>query len=422
MSDGLPRLVGRARVPGDKSLAHRALLLAALADAPSRLAGVPRSRDVDATRAALEALGCRCHDAGEALVVEPPRAWKAGLTLNAVNSGTTARLLAGALVGRACAATIVGDASLSRRPMDRVVRPLRRLGARVAARGDGGCLPLAVAPAPLHAAAWRAEVASAQVKSAFLLAALGVDGEVEYREATATRDHLENLLPRFGVEVRCARGIVRLRGPQRPRAADLRIPGDASSAAVLVVGALLLPGSDVVVEDVVANPTRLGFARVLEAAGGELQVTPEEPDADRAEPTVSLRARGSALGPLRVTGEVVPSLVDELPLLVLAAAFARGESRFEGLGELRYKESDRLDAARGLLEALGVPHDVAGDDLTVHGGGPVRAGGIGSRGDHRLAMVSRLLALRVPGSPAERDPVVEVSWPGFHEALDRLQQ
>jgi 3-phosphoshikimate 1-carboxyvinyltransferase len=388
------RLAGSARVPGDKSTAHRALILAALARGSSRISGAPGSLDVACTRSCVEALGASVVEEAGAWVVKPPAAPVEGLELDAGNSGTTARLLAGALAGRSCPVTIIGDDSLSRRPMERVAAPLRALGAKVGTRE--GCLPLVVEAAALRAADWTSVVPSAQVKSAFLFAALGAEGESSYREAVPTRDHGERLLREFGAHLRRGEeGELRLTGRRPLEGCAVTVQGDPSSAAVFLTLATLLPGSELCVEDVDRSPTRRGFAQVLRDMGAPLV---EQDD--------------GAIG--------VRSLVDEVPLLALAAARARGESVFEGLGELRVKETDRLSALVGLLRDLGVPCELRGDDLAIQGGGPLRPLDLDVRGDHRLAMLAAVLALVVPGSTVRREPCVAVSWPSFYDDLEAL--
>jgi 3-phosphoshikimate 1-carboxyvinyltransferase len=419
MSASLPRLQGVVRVPGDKSIAHRALMLAAMASDESLLAGLPDGGDVASTRECLQRLGVALDTVGRGLRVVPPRrGFAQGQTLDASNSGTTARLLAGVLAGRCVPSRIVGDASLSRRPMTRVAEPLRRMGADVEL--SSGCLPMRIGKPRLRPSRWVATVPSAQVKSAFLLAALSVQGESVHVEPVPTRDHLERLLPLFGADVHVREGEVGVNGGQPLRGVGLRVPGDPSSAAFLVTAAVLLPGSDVVVEDVVLNPTRIGFVDALRRMGADVAAEPDG-GSGRPEPSGNLRARGDRpLGPLRVAAEEVPRLVDELPLLVLAAAFADAESVFEGIGELRVKESDRLEGLVELLGGLGVEHAVEGDTLRVHGGRPLRACATDARGDHRMAMLHAIASLLVPGLEAPRSAAVTVSWPSFHEQLAQL--
>ena len=416
----LPRLVGALRVPGDKSMSHRALILAGMAGSESTVSGLPDGLDVLSTRRCLERLGVVFDGTGRALRVRPPRDWTPGAMLDAGNSGTTARLLAGALVARRCTATITGDESLSRRPMERVAEPLRRLEASIEL--TEGRLPLRVGFASLAPARWEATLPSAQVKSAFLLAALGAGGESCYRETVPTRDHLERLMPLFGVPVRCDEdGTVRVRGGLRPRGARVAIPGDPSSAAVPITAAALLPGSEITVEGVMLNPLRLGFVEVLTRMGASISV-----DVDRSlagpETVGSITARGANdLQPVHVTADEVPGIIDELPLLVMAAAFTRGESRFDGLAELRVKESDRLDAIIDLLEALSVPHELEIDSLVLRGDPGVRLSRtLDARGDHRLALLHAVLALRAPGNSFEPEACVAVSWPGFYDRFGSL--
>ena len=406
-------------MPGDKSVAHRALILAGMAGSESSISNLPDGLDVLATRECLEALGVSFEGSARTLRVTPPRDWRPGATLDAGNSGTTARLLAGALAGKRCAATVTGDASLSARPMQRVADPLRRLGAQVDL--TDGRLPLRVRASALEAAQWDATVPSAQVKSAYLLAALGASGESWYAEALPTRDHLERLLPLFGVTVATDEGTVRVHGGVRPSGVRLTLPGDPSSAAVLLVAAALLPGSEVTVEGVMLNPLRLGFVDALARMGVTMSVHADILHAG-PEPVGSLTVRGAGeSGPVTLTASEVPRVIDEIPLLVLAAAFARGESRFEGLSELRLKETDRLAALGDMLAGLGVPHEIEGDTLTLRGEPELAPHVIDSRGDHRLAMLGAVLALR-QGREPERDPCVAVSWPQFYDRLAGLRR
>lgn len=412
------RLLGATRVPGDKSIAHRALLLAGMAGSESTLAGLPDGLDVLATRRCLEKLGVAFEGGARIVRVKPPLEWRPGHELDAGNSGTTARLLAGALVARRCAATLVGDESLSRRPMERVAAPLRALGAAI--ETSEGRLPLHVRSAVLRGCRWDSAVASAQVKSAFLLAALGADGESAFREAIPTRDHLERMLPSFGVTCRHAEEGWFVIRSGRPSGARVSIPGDPSSAATLLIAAALLPGSDLVIEGVSLNPLRLGFVEMLRRLGVEVAMAGER-EGESPEPTGMLSVRAPAeLQPFDVAAHEVPGVIDELPMLMLASAFAHGESRFDGIGELRLKESDRLAAMMRIFAGLGVPQELEGSCLRVHGGGELRPCEVDAGGDHRLAMVHEILALRLPGQDSPADPCVAVSWPGFHEKLVML--
>lgn len=413
----MTRLVGATRVPGDKSIAHRALILAGMAGSDSTIAGLPEGLDVLSTRRCLEQVGVVFEGGVRVVRVKPPREWRPGHVLDAGNSGTTARLMAGALAARRCSAAVTGDASLLRRPMDRIASPLRALGAAV--ETTQGRLPLHVRGVGLQPGRFEATVPSAQVKSAFLLGALGAPGESSYFEPWATRDHLERMLPSFGVPLRSDAQGLHVSGG-RPRGARVSVPGDPSSAAALLVAAAMLPGSDVVVEGACLNPLRLGFVGVLRRMGAHVEATPEHVGGD--EPEGLLRVVAPAeLRAVSVTADETPSLIDELPLLMLAAAFARGASRFEGLAELRVKESDRLGAMTALFAALGVAHDLESDALSVEGARDATPCDVDALGDHRIAMIHEILALRVPNQPSPRDPSVHVSWPGFHEKLASLR-
>ena len=413
----MTRLLGATRVPGDKSIAHRALILAGMAGSDSTIAGLPEGLDVLSTRRCLEQVGVRFEGGVRVVRVKPPRDWRPGHVLDAGNSGTTARLLTGALAARRCSATVTGDASLVRRPMDRIASPLRALGAAI--ETTDGRLPLHLRGVGLHAGRFEATVPSAQVKSAFLLAALGAPGDSSYFEPWRTRDHLERMLPSFGVLLRSDAHGLHVSGG-RPSGARVSVPGDPSSAATLLIAAAMLPGSDVTVEGACLNPLRLGFAAVIERMGAIVEATPEHEGGDEPEGLLRVRAPDE-LHAVNVASDETPSLIDELPLLMLAAAFARGVSRFEGLAELRVKESDRLGAMTALFTALGVAHDLEADALSIEGVRDETPCEVDAQGDHRIAMVHEILALRVPGQPSPRDPCVSVSWPGFHEKLASLR-
>lgn len=426
-------LNGTLRVPGDKSLSHRVVLFAALAEGTSRITGVLDSADVRSTVSAVRALGA---------VVEQRGRDRTGLTLeihgwgtrgpvtparpiNCGNSGTTARLLLGVLAGWPVQATLIGDESLSNRPMGRVTTPLEMMGARFDT--SSGHLPLSIEGGRLRAIEYDSPVASAQVKTALLLAGLRAEGRTLVREPSPSRDHTERLLPAFGVAVgrdadSCAAWVD---GPAVPHGFDFAVPADPSSAAFVTVAALVNRGSHVLLPEVALNPTRVGFLRVLERMGAEVEVTVSLVAPDRAggdEPFGSLAVWGtSSLTSTTITPDEVPSLIDEVPILSLAATQATGTTRFEGVGELRVKESDRLSALAEGLTALGAQVTAGEDWLDVTGPTALRAAKLESLGDHRLAMtwiVAGLIAegpVVVGGSDA-----VGVSYPAFVEDLTGL--
>jgi 3-phosphoshikimate 1-carboxyvinyltransferase len=424
-------LRGLIHVPGDKSLSHRAVLFSAMAAGTTRVAGVLDSADVRSTISAVRALGAHVE-----LTKQPdgslagsirgwgdacPAAWTS--TIDCGNSGTTARLLMGVLAGCPVEITLTGDESLSRRPMRRVTDPLTRMGASFEA-AEGGTLPITVhGSASLVAIDYESPVASAQVKSAVLLAGLRAFGTTTVVEPALSRDHTERLLPAFGVPVGIDPGglSASVQGRATLGAADeIVVPRDPSSAAFLTVAGLLVEGSKVVLPGVSLNETRTGFLRVLERMGAHVEVVPwPEAGGERVGEIVAFHTPG--LRATTVSAQEVPSLVDEIPILALAAAAAQGETRFEGVGELRVKESDRLTAVVEGLRAQGADATADGDTLVVRGPARLSGAELDSLGDHRLAMtwaVAGLIAdgdTRISGFDA-----VEVSYPGFADDLASL--
>ena len=409
-------LRGRVAVPGDKSLSHRALILGALAGGETWIEGLAESEDVLRTAAAVRALGAGVSRVGEAIWTVRGAPWRTpDAPIDCGNSGTTARLLMGAVACRDLTATFTGDASLGARPMARVLDPLRAAGACVS---PGDTLPVTISGRPLRAIRHRSPVASAQVKSALLLAGLG-GGPVEVTEPLRSRDHMERMLAAFGCDVAVEGNTVRL-GPNRTlQGTDVVVPGDPSSAAFLLVAALLVQGSEVTVRGVLMNPLRTGLFETLQAMGADLGV------ANRAtlggEAMADVTARHGLLRGVEVPAERVPGMIDEYPLLAVAAAFASGRTVMHGLGELRVKESDRLAAIVEGLASCGVKAEVEGDSLSVEGG-PVAGGAtIATRGDHRIAMsfLTLGLAARAPVA-VDRPEMIATSFPGFASLMVSL--
>jgi 3-phosphoshikimate 1-carboxyvinyltransferase len=419
-------LQGRIRVPGDKSISHRAVLFAAMSDGGCYLAGTLDSADLRSTISAVEELGAAVsvvaeHQWGRDLHV---RGWgsvgpmQPHAPIDCGNSGTTARLLAGVVAGWPITATLVGDESLSGRPMKRIMEPLSLMGAQFVAE-DGDRLPLIVEGGDLRAISYDMPVASAQVKSAILLAGVRAEGRTVVREPAPSRDHTERLLPAFGVGVgRDAReGLSWVDGPATMLCTDIRVPGDPSSAAFLICAASIVPGSEVSVPDVSLNPTRTGFLEVLRRMGADVWSSADE--ASGAEPMGPIRARaGSPLSATRVEAHEVPALIDEVPILALVATQAEGTTRFEGIGELRVKESDRLAAVADGLTALGASVREGDDWLEVDGPTRLRGAHLNSLGDHRLAMAWAIAGLVAEGPVTiGRWDAIEVSYPRFEEDL-----
>jgi len=425
-------LRGCVRVPGDKSLSHRAVLLAAMAQGTSRPTGVLDSADVRSTIGAVRALGAGVRvlaesDGGLDLEIEGwgsagPQAPLAPIDCG--NSGTTSRLLMGVLAGWPIEVTLTGDASLSRRPMRRIMDPLTSMGAHFRS-AEGGLLPITVRGGALTALEYRSPVASAQVKSAVLLAGLRASGVTTLVEPALSRDHTERLLPAFGVPVSTAEQDggweASVSGPAAMRAYDVAVPGDPSSAAFLLAAALLVPGSDVTVAEICMNPTRVGFLRVLQRMGADIQVL--DAATIGAEPVASLRARYTGtLHATTVTPAEVPALVDEIPILALVATQAEGRTRFEGVGELRVKETDRLEAVAHGLGLLGATVCAGEDWLEVSGPAALVGARLSSLGDHRLAMSWAVAGLVASGETViEEFEAVHVSFPAFLELLAHLR-
>ena len=410
-------LRGELRVPGDKSISHRALLLGALADGVSRISGLSDGADVAATAAAVRALGAGVESSGDAVSVRGGGLREPRGAIDVGNSGTSIRLLAGIAAGCPFTTTLGGDASVNRRPMDRVAEPLRLMGAEVDGADGGRRAPLRIIGGRLRGIDWQPPVASAQVKGAVLLAGLFADGETVVREPVATRAHTEEMLAAFGADVRVAGDTVAVRA-SRPSPFDFAVPGDPSAAAFWLVGAALLPGSAVTVHDVYQGQARGGYLRVLQRMGADVTVTPT------GDQRVRVACRSGPLRGVTVAASEIPGLIDEIPVLAVAAAAADGPSRFEGAGELRHKESDRLRSVLAALAALGAPAEVDGDALVVHGGARLRAGRVDAAGDHRIAMASCIGALAAAGGEAVISGwrSVATSYPGFLDDLARCRE
>lgn len=423
-------LKGRIRVPGDKSISHRALILGALAVGRTRITGLLEGDDVLRTAAAVRALGARVERGGDGVwsvdgvgvggFNEPADVLDFG------NSGTGARLMLGALATSPLTAVFTGDASLRRRPMGRVAEPLQRMGARILAR-EGNRLPLtlvgAADPLPI---AYRLPVPSAQVKSAILLAGLNTPGETSVTEPLATRDHTERMLRHFGAIVSTVVGRdgtreITVKGERELKAADLTVPGDPSSAAFPAVAALLLPGSEIAIEGVGMNEFRTGLFTTLEEMGAEIELgSPRETGGEKV---ADLIVRASRLSGVEVPAARAPSMIDEYPVLAVAAAFASGRTVMRGLSELRVKESDRLAAIAEGLATCGVDVVIEGDTLVVEGlGGKPRGGAvIAARLDHRIAMAFLVLGLAAERPVAIDDgETIATSFPGFAALMNGL--
>jgi 3-phosphoshikimate 1-carboxyvinyltransferase len=419
-------LRGTVRVPGDKSISHRALMFSALAVGESRIEGLSDGEDVAATAAAIRAMGAR-------IARDDDGAWRvSGIGVGALlhpetaldmgNSGTSTRLLMGLVASHPIRATFVGDESLSRRPMNRVAEPLRRIGARIEA-SEGGRLPAIVEGLyPALPRSHRLNVPSAQVKSALLLAGLNTPGVTEVIEPVPTRDHSERMLKQFGAEIERDGEIIRIRGEAELKPQRITVPGDPSAAAFFAVAASIVPGSDVTIAEVGINPRRAGLFDALKAMGADL--TLENERTVSGEPVADVRVRHAPLSAIDLPPEAAADMIDEFPILFVAAAFAHGTTRTAGLAELRVKESDRLSVMAEGLAAIGARVEELEDGLVIHGtGGEPLPGGatIAARLDHRIAMSFAIAGLGTK-APVEIDDMspVATSFPAFSETLDTL--
>jgi 3-phosphoshikimate 1-carboxyvinyltransferase len=418
---GAHPLRGRLRVPGDKSVSHRALMFAALANGPSRVSHLATGEDVGATRAAIEALGVRVKDARDGVLTVRGGGVDAMREPDAVidcgNSGTTMRVLAGIVAGRPFLSVLTGDASLRHRPMARVAEPLRRMGATIDGRDDGRYAPLVVRGGRLTGVRHELPVASAQVKSALLLAGLQASGPTEVVSPALSRDHTERMLADFGAPITVDGLTVRVEAGE-PKPFDLVVPGDPSSAAFFVVAATITPGSEIVLEDLCLNPTRTAFVAVLQRMGADIEVVAQ---GERAgEPVGDLVVRSASLTATVIEGDEVPSLLDEVPALAIAAAFADGVTEVRDAAELVVKESNRIGTINQELAQLGVGCEARADGLTIRGGNP-RAGLLKSHGDHRVAMAGAIAANALDGESTVRGwQSVASSYPGFLDDLASL--
>ena len=416
-------LIGKVRVPGDKSISHRALILGALAVGPTRISGLLEGEDVLNTARAMRALGAKVertgdfawlvHGVGVAGFAQPQAPLDFG------NSGTGCRLVMGAVAGCPITAVFDGDASLRSRPMRRVLDPLELMGAKVASSGQGGRLPLTLEgardPLPIL---YRTPVASAQIKSAVLLAGLAAPGVTTVIETEASRDHTELMLKHFGANIVSAREgshgrRIALTGQGELHGAGVVVPADPSSAAFPIVAALIVEGSDLILSDVMTNPLRTGLFTTLREMGASIEES--EVRGDAGEPMAQLRVRASKLRGVEVPPERAPSMIDEYLVLAVAASFAEGTTIMRGLQELRVKESDRLEATADMLRVNGVRVEISGDDLVVEGRGHVPGGGlVATHMDHRIAMSALVMGLAAD-KPVKVDDTafIATSFPDF---------
>lgn len=420
---GAKGLQATLTVPGDKSISHRAIILGALADGVTEIPGCLRSQDCYETLEAARTLGVEV----EGWEDEPLRIYgkglhglrEAGEVLDCGNSGTTMRLLTGVLAGQPFLSLLTGDDSLRRRPMDRIILPLRQMGASIWGRARDTLPPLAVRGGSLRGITYESPVASAQVKSAILLAGLFAEGPTTIIEPTPSRDHTERMLEALGQSLQRREREVTVAPTGTLRAVRIPVPGDFSSAAFFIVAGLILPDSEVTLEEVGMNPTRMGLLEVVQAMGGDVEVLHGKESA--GEPRATVRVRSSHLRGVSIGGDLIPRLIDEIPILAVAAACAEGKTTIRDAGELRVKESDRIRAIASELNGMKIATEELQDGLMIHGGRELRGARCNSYGDHRMAMALTIAGLKASGETTVSDTAcIRTSFPGFIEKLQAL--
>jgi 3-phosphoshikimate 1-carboxyvinyltransferase len=418
-------LAGSLRPPADKSISHRAALIAAMGEGETEIEGYLESADTRSTLEAVQALGAEIKGVTPSGIEPTIRVQGVGLrsarstAIDVGNAGTLLRLLPGWLAGQPSGKwRLDGDDSIRGRPVDRIAAPLRQMGAQLSCREER-LPPLELEAAPLQGIEYELPIASAQVKSCLLFAALLAEGETWLREPSRSRDHTERMLAAAGADVAWLRGGIAVRPAKRLEPSELAVPADFSSAAFFLIAALLVPGSEVTLEGVGTNPTRTGLLTILERMGAEIEL---EPVGERGgEPIGTIRARASALQGTEVGGDEIPLAIDELPLLALAACFAEGATTIRDAAELRRKESDRVATTCAALESLGAAIEAREDGMRIEGGGGLRGGTISSHGDHRIAMLGAVAGLASrDGVAVEGMEAAAVSYPGFEADLAAL--
>ena len=415
-------LKGTIRVPGDKSISHRSIIFGSLAKGETKVYDILRGEDVLSTIQVFRDLGVSIQDDGDVIRIQgvgfqglqTPTA-----PLDMGNSGTSIRLISGVLAGQDFAVTMVGDDSLSKRPMDRVAIPLRQMGVEIAGQGERDCPPLHEKGThqlqPIH---YRLPVASAQVKSALIFAALQAEGESTIIEKEKTRDHTEDMIRQFGGEILMDGKIIRIKGGQEFQGQEVTVPGDISSAAFWLVAGLILPESAIKIENVGINQTRTGILDVIQEMGGDLTIE----DRDEKAVSASLTVKTSSLKGIRIDGELIPRLIDELPIIALLATQANGQTVIADAEELRVKETDRIQVVADSLNAMGANVVPTKDGMIITGPTPLHGADLETFGDHRIGMMAAIAALLVRDGNVmlDRAEAINTSYPSFFEDLETL--
>ncbi|MBE9536220.1 MAG: 3-phosphoshikimate 1-carboxyvinyltransferase [Proteobacteria bacterium] len=417
-----PSLRGETKVPGDKSISHRSLMFGAIANGETHIRGLLKGEDNMSTLKAFRAMGIEITEREGTVLVKGKGLHglsEPGDVLDAGNSGTTIRLMSGLLAGQSFYSVMTGDRYQRVRPMKRVIEPLTQMGARIYGRDGGRFAPLSIVGTQLKGIAYDSPVASAQVKSSIILAGLYADGLTSVTEPTLSRDHTERMLGHFGVKLDRQGMTVSIKGGQELSAGEIIVPGDISSAAFLIVAALIVKGSELKIKDVGVNPTRTGIVDVLKAMGGDITLENERVFA--GEPVADIVIRSSHLKGVEIGGDLIPRLIDEVPVLAVAAAMAEGKTKITGARELRVKESDRIKTVSAELSKFGTRIEELDDGMVIEGRESLSGCNINSYGDHRIAMAMAVAGLIADGETViDGSEAIDVSFPGFFEALKGL--
>ncbi|MDY0212969.1 MAG: 3-phosphoshikimate 1-carboxyvinyltransferase [Desulfuromonadaceae bacterium] len=416
-------LRGEITVPGDKSISHRSIMFASLAQGRSSIRGFLHGEDNLATLNAFRAMGVDIDVSSAASIKINGRGFfglrEPADILDCGNSGTTMRLLSGVMAGQKFFSVLSGDRYLRRRPMGRVIQPLTQMGAQIWGREQNRCAPFALQGSTLSGIEYHSPVASAQVKSALLLAGIGASGSTSVHEPHVSRDHTERMLRYMGIEVQVFSGGVGVEGGQQLQGRELEIPGDISSAAFFLVATLIVPNSELLIKNVGMNPTRSGIVDILRSMGGDIRILNERHAGE--EPVADLLVYSSELHGIEIGGDMVPRAIDELPVVSIAAACAQGTTTIRDAAELRVKETDRIAAMGAVLQTLGVQFEMQPDGMTIHGSEHFRGGKVQSCGDHRIAMSAAVAGLRTSTALEIEDTgCTAISFPAFWELLQQV--
>lgn len=419
-----PCLKGEITIPGDKSISHRSVMFGSLAKGTTEITGFLEGADCLSTISCFRQMGIDIERTGDTVLVHGKGL--RGLTapskvLDCGNSGTTTRLLSGILSPQAFDVTITGDESIQKRPMNRIIQPLTQMGADITSLGNNGCAPLRICGRKLHGIHYLSPVASAQVKSAILLAGLYAEGETRVTEPYLSRNHSELMLKQFGAQVSTQENTALIRPAKELYGCKVDVPGDISSAAFFIAAGLMVPGSEILIKHVGINPTRSGILSVCQAMGGQISLLNEQHKT--GEPTADILVRHSSLHGTKIGGAVIPTLIDELPILAALACFAEGETVIQDAAELKVKESNRISAMAAGLSAMGADVTETEDGMVIRGGKPLHGSTIESHFDHRIAMTFAVAGLCAEGETEVLDAeCVNISYPGFYRDLMGLVQ